>query len=319
MSRRSAPPARTDVLVAGSGAAGLTAAIAAAAGGARVVLAECAGQLGGTTALSFGRVWVPASHHAPADTREAARAYLSRAVQRALPGDGQRVHRRRARDGAVRRAPLAASLRALRQLPRLPPAAAGRGPGRARPRHHPGPPRRAGPAGALGTDAAGLPPAHPRRVGGVAVPAGVRLGAARPAPRRRHPGGRRRAGGRAAGRGGPPRRPGAHRDPADRAPPVPRPGDRRDGGARGHPPGYRRVGRDPRHRRVRPRPGAARPAAAGRGGGDRSGARQHRGRPAHRGRGRGAAGEHRPGLVDADDRGPGGVGRGPAVLPVGDP
>jgi succinate dehydrogenase/fumarate reductase flavoprotein subunit len=68
---------KTDVLVAGSGAAGLTAALTAAASGARVVLAERSGELGGTTALSFGRVWVPASHHAPADSQEAARAYLA--------------------------------------------------------------------------------------------------------------------------------------------------------------------------------------------------------------------------------------------------
>jgi glycine/D-amino acid oxidase-like deaminating enzyme len=68
---------RADVLVAGSGAAGLTAALAAAAGGARVILAERSDELGGTTALSFGRVWVPASHHAPSDTTEAARAYLT--------------------------------------------------------------------------------------------------------------------------------------------------------------------------------------------------------------------------------------------------
>lgn len=71
------PATGTDVLVAGSGAAGLTAALAAAAGGARVLLVERAAAIGGTTALSFGRVWVPASHHAPGDSREAARAYLT--------------------------------------------------------------------------------------------------------------------------------------------------------------------------------------------------------------------------------------------------
>ena len=71
------PATGTDVLVAGSGAAGLTAALAAAAGGARVLLVERAAAIGGTTALSFGRVWVPASHHAPGDSQEAARAYLT--------------------------------------------------------------------------------------------------------------------------------------------------------------------------------------------------------------------------------------------------
>lgn len=69
--------AGTDVLVAGSGAAGLTAALAAAHGGARVLLLERAAAIGGTTALSFGRVWVPASEHAPGDSQEAARVYLA--------------------------------------------------------------------------------------------------------------------------------------------------------------------------------------------------------------------------------------------------
>jgi len=71
-------PRHVDVLVAGSGASGLTAAIAAAAGGAAVLLVERAAQLGGTSALSGGRVWVPANHcpEDAHDTPEAARAYL---------------------------------------------------------------------------------------------------------------------------------------------------------------------------------------------------------------------------------------------------
>ncbi len=63
--------------MAGSGAAGLTAALTAAAGGGRVLLVERAAAIGGTTALSFGRVWVPASHHAPRDSPATARAYLT--------------------------------------------------------------------------------------------------------------------------------------------------------------------------------------------------------------------------------------------------
>ena len=74
---RQEPATRTDVLVAGSGAAGLTASLAAAAGGASVLLVERAAAIGGTTALSFGRVWVPASRHAPDDSQAAARAYLT--------------------------------------------------------------------------------------------------------------------------------------------------------------------------------------------------------------------------------------------------
>ena len=74
---RTVAPTGTDVLVVGSGAAGLTAALAAAADGARVLLAERSARLGGTTALSFGRVWVPANHYCPDDTPDAARRYLA--------------------------------------------------------------------------------------------------------------------------------------------------------------------------------------------------------------------------------------------------
>ncbi|MCE2532150.1 MAG: FAD-dependent oxidoreductase [Acidimicrobiia bacterium] len=51
-----------EVVVLGSGAAGLTAALAAAAGGADVGLYEKADVLGGTTAISGGIVWVPGNH-----------------------------------------------------------------------------------------------------------------------------------------------------------------------------------------------------------------------------------------------------------------
>ena len=59
-------PARADVVVAGSGAAGLTAALAAAVAGASVLLVERGERLGGTTALSGGRrqrVPAPGDHH----------------------------------------------------------------------------------------------------------------------------------------------------------------------------------------------------------------------------------------------------------------
>jgi 3-oxosteroid 1-dehydrogenase len=65
------------ILVAGSGASGLIAALAAAAGGSRVLLAERSAQLGGTSALSGGRVWIPASHlNTSGDTVDGARDYL---------------------------------------------------------------------------------------------------------------------------------------------------------------------------------------------------------------------------------------------------
>ena len=70
-------PGHVDVLVAGSGAAGLTAALAAASGGAQVLLVERGEKLGGTTALSGGRVWVPGNHLQDGDSQAAAAAYLS--------------------------------------------------------------------------------------------------------------------------------------------------------------------------------------------------------------------------------------------------
>jgi succinate dehydrogenase/fumarate reductase flavoprotein subunit len=68
------------VVVLGSGAAGLAAAVAAAANGASVTLVERLSLLGGTTAYSGGVVWFPASPWAAAegvvDSREDALRYL---------------------------------------------------------------------------------------------------------------------------------------------------------------------------------------------------------------------------------------------------
>lgn len=52
----------TDVVVLGTGAAGLTAAVAAHDAGARVRVYEKGDRVGGTTAISGGAVWVPANH-----------------------------------------------------------------------------------------------------------------------------------------------------------------------------------------------------------------------------------------------------------------
>src|SRR6185369_4730738 len=52
-----------DVIVVGSGAAGLAAALAAAVHGAKVVVLEKTHVLGGTTAMSSAGTWVPANHH----------------------------------------------------------------------------------------------------------------------------------------------------------------------------------------------------------------------------------------------------------------
>ncbi len=69
-----------DVIVAGTGAAGLTAAIAAHDGGAKVALFEKAEQVGGTSAWSGGHVWIPNNPHMAAggasDSRDLALTYL---------------------------------------------------------------------------------------------------------------------------------------------------------------------------------------------------------------------------------------------------
>jgi 3-oxosteroid 1-dehydrogenase len=77
-----------DVIVVGTGASGLTAAIRAAHGGASVVIVEKASMIGGTSAVSGGVVWVPLNHHLPEvgieDSREDALAYVRRlSAQRA--------------------------------------------------------------------------------------------------------------------------------------------------------------------------------------------------------------------------------------------
>ncbi|MFD0471130.1 FAD-dependent oxidoreductase [Nonomuraea thailandensis] len=67
-----------DVVVAGSGAAGLTAALAAATSGARTLVIESADEIGGTSALSGGRVWLPANGtpENAGDSDELANRYL---------------------------------------------------------------------------------------------------------------------------------------------------------------------------------------------------------------------------------------------------
>ena len=71
---------QADVIVIGSGAGGLTAAITAAKAGLQVTLLEATPVFGGTTALSGGGVWIPANHHQPelgvSDSRAEAATYL---------------------------------------------------------------------------------------------------------------------------------------------------------------------------------------------------------------------------------------------------
>lgn len=73
-----------DVVVVGAGAAGMSSALFAAIDGARVLLVESTGHVGGTSAWSAGTTWVPGTRHGqvvnPADTLADAATYLDHAV-----------------------------------------------------------------------------------------------------------------------------------------------------------------------------------------------------------------------------------------------
>ncbi|WP_167133193.1 FAD-dependent oxidoreductase [Paramicrobacterium chengjingii] len=76
-----------DVVVAGSGAAGLTTAIRTASAGLRTLVVEAAEQFGGTTAISGGRVWVPANGTAAntGDSPQRAKTYLAQIFDQRWP------------------------------------------------------------------------------------------------------------------------------------------------------------------------------------------------------------------------------------------
>jgi succinate dehydrogenase/fumarate reductase flavoprotein subunit len=65
-----------DVVVVGSGAIGLTAALVASRAGARVAVLEKAEFFGGSAALSGGMLWVPLNHLMDSDDRDGALRYL---------------------------------------------------------------------------------------------------------------------------------------------------------------------------------------------------------------------------------------------------
>lgn len=75
---------RYDVVVMGSGASGLTAAVRAAAAGLQVLVVEKDAKLGGTSAAGGGVLWAPANHLAAAagyqDTEQAGIDYLTAAA-----------------------------------------------------------------------------------------------------------------------------------------------------------------------------------------------------------------------------------------------
>lgn len=78
-----------DVVVAGSGGAGLTAAILAHDNGARVAVLERTDRVGGTTAVSGGAVWIPMNDHMSevevSDSREEALMYCKRLSAGTVP------------------------------------------------------------------------------------------------------------------------------------------------------------------------------------------------------------------------------------------
>ncbi|MCP9621436.1 3-oxosteroid 1-dehydrogenase [Nocardia otitidiscaviarum] len=80
-----------DVVVVGSGAAGMTAALTAAHHGLRAVLIEKAPHYGGSTARSGGGVWIPGNKALKAagrpDDREEARTYLHSIIGDVVPAD----------------------------------------------------------------------------------------------------------------------------------------------------------------------------------------------------------------------------------------
>ena len=81
----------TDVVVVGSGGAGLAAAVTAASAGAGVTVLERSSTVGGTTAVSGGGIWVPCNDHMAgvgvSDSREEALAYCRRMVAGRMPDE----------------------------------------------------------------------------------------------------------------------------------------------------------------------------------------------------------------------------------------
>jgi succinate dehydrogenase/fumarate reductase flavoprotein subunit len=92
--------AEYDLVILGTGAGGMAAAIVAQSRGLKVALFEKAGLVGGTTAVSGGACWVPANHSQAAqgieDSVERALTYLDNVVSTDVGRDLREVYVRRA-------------------------------------------------------------------------------------------------------------------------------------------------------------------------------------------------------------------------------
>ena len=75
-------PSKVDILVLGSGSAGMTAALTSALIGLDVLVIEKTNKIGGTTAYSAGSIWAPNSRHNTniEDSFESALQYLRNSI-----------------------------------------------------------------------------------------------------------------------------------------------------------------------------------------------------------------------------------------------
>jgi succinate dehydrogenase/fumarate reductase flavoprotein subunit len=91
-----------DLLIAGSGASGLAAAVTAARAGLRVIIVEKAAKFGGTTVSSAGVIWIPNSRAARAagidDNAESALTYLRAQGGNRLDADKAEIYTQTAPD-----------------------------------------------------------------------------------------------------------------------------------------------------------------------------------------------------------------------------
>src|SRR5688572_18476506 len=95
------PDEHADIVVIGSGAGALTAAVTAAEFGAKVIVVEKAHLYGGTSATSGGTIWIPCSHLQPPQARDNpddALKYLQQLAGDVVPESRLRTYVERAQE-----------------------------------------------------------------------------------------------------------------------------------------------------------------------------------------------------------------------------